>query len=206
MLAVRSGLALVICGAILASVAALAHSPPSLSVKHVATLERGEIIVESMKPSGGGGVAARVMGIVDARPVEVWPIVRDCQHYAQFMPRTERSEVRGYRGKASICFVEIDMPFPLSNLWSESASTLTELPGGGFERSWSMIRGNYTRNNGSWRIFPWSEGGARSLIVYRIDTDPDMIIPDAILRSAQTGSLPDVFTAVRNRVRERRRP
>jgi hypothetical protein len=49
-------------------------------------------------------------------------------------------------------------------------------------------------------VLPWGADGKKSLAVYLIDSDPTMLVPDAILRAAQTGSLPEVFNGVRKRV------
>ena len=75
------------------------------------------------------------------------------------------------------------------------------LPGGSFKRSWSLIKGTYKRNNGSWIVKPWGPSGSESLLIYAIDLDPDTSVPDFIIRKAQTSTLPDLFEAIRRRVR-----
>ncbi len=176
-----------------------AQATPKLSGDAKATLTQGEVIVERLDPTGGSGVAARAMGIVDATPAKVWPVVRDCEHFAKFMPRTKKSDLVSRKGTDSVCRVEIEMPFPFDNLWSVVRSSERETKEGGFQRVWTLMKGTYKRNNGRWSVYPWE--GDKSLLVYEIDVDPDMAIPDAIIRSAQTGSLPDVFEAVRKRVK-----
>ncbi|MCB9535545.1 MAG: hypothetical protein H6704_04705 [Myxococcales bacterium] len=176
-----------------------AQATPKLSGDAKATLTKGEVIVERLDPTGGTGVAARAMGVVDAAPAKVWPVVRDCEHFAKFMPRTKMSALISRKGTDSVCKVEIEMPFPFDNLWSVVRSSERETEGGGFQRVWTLMKGTYKRNNGRWSVYPWE--GDKSLLVYEIDVDPDMAIPDAIIRSAQTGSLPDVFEAVRKRVK-----
>lgn len=189
-------------GAIAAPAAA---DKPELSAADVAKINRGETIVRALTPSGDSGIAALAVASVDAAPAEVWPVLRDCQHFHEFMPRTERSELRGRKGDESICFIEIHMPFPLSNLLSEVLSKESRLPDGGYSRAWSLRKGNYKKNTGSWTIHPWGDAGQRSLLVYRVDTEPDIMIPDAIQRRAQKGSLADMFEAIRKRVRSLRR-
>lgn len=177
----------------------LAAGAPDVSTDAKATLTKGEVIVERLDPTGGSGVAARAMGIVDADPAKVWPVVRDCEHFAKFMPRTKSSALVSRKGSESVCKVEIEMPFPFDNLWSVVRSSERKTKEGGFQRVWTLMKGTYKRNNGRWSVYPWE--GDKSLLVYEIDVDPDMAIPDAIIRSAQTGSLPDVFEAVRKRVK-----
>ena len=54
----------------------------------------------------------------------------------------------------TICHVELNMPFPLMNLWSDSTSVHVEQPDGFFQRTWKLVRGTYRRNN----IRPACEG------------------------------------------------
>ncbi len=125
----------------------------------------------------------------------MWAIIRDCARYAEYMPRLKKSSLV----EAGVCHTELQMPFPLTNLWSDCSFELSESPEGHFERTWKLVRGTYKRNSGRWRLIPWGEGRKQTLAVYNLDSDPKMAIPDGIIRAAQTGSLPDVFKAVRKR-------
>ena len=93
------------------------------------------------------------------------------------------------------------MPFPFSDLWADVKSVEEVVPGGAFKRSWSLIKGTYKRNNGSWIVKHWGPSGSESLLIYAIDLDPDTSVPDFIIRKAQTSTLPDLFEAIRRRVR-----
>lgn len=185
---------------IFVSSAALA-APPALSAGQLSRMQSGKAIVKTLKPTGGDGVAARAMAIVDAEPHRVFDVINACEHFSKFMPRTKNSKmVRRISDNVKVCHTEISMPFPFSNLVSDVKSTSRSLDGGGFERKWTMLKGNYKRNNGLWQIWPHNNG-AQSLVVYTIDVDPDMMLPDAIIRKAQTGSLPKVFKAIEKRVK-----
>ena len=187
--------------ACLTAFAPLAHAEkPYLNRLQKQMLEDEKVIVSPMKPTNDSGVAAMAVAVMKAPVDKVWPVVRDCEHFHKFMPRAKKSEMRRKLSDTQmVCFLEVSMPFPLSNLHSEVLSTIKQAEGG-WQRSWTLREGNYKRNNGSWEVYPYGDGGAWSLLVYNIDVDPDMSIPDAILRKAQTGSLPDVFTAIRKRV------
>ncbi len=177
---------------------------PPLNGEDRAQVEQGEVVVKRLTPTDDSGVSARAYGVVDAPPAEVFPVVRDCAYFHEFMPRTKNSKLVSQEGPVAICEVEISMPFPISNLVATTRSTNKELPGGGFERRWSLVEGDYNRNNGAWEVTPWGADGKKTLLVYWLDVDPKVMVPDAIIRRAQTGSLPDVFEAVRKRVSERR--
>lgn len=167
------------------------------------TLRTGEIVYLSLEPRGGSGVAMRACGLIDAPPGQVWPVLRDCGDYQEFLPGVERSELVSREEGVAVCDTFIDLPFPLSGLHSVTRVRERELgEGGGFERQWTLLRGSYQRNEGSWRLLPWSADGSRTLAVYELDMDPETIVPDFLLRRAQASTVPRVFEAIRKRVRE----
>ena len=172
---------------------------PPLTEAETKKLEAGETVIHEVKPTDNKGIGVESFGIIDAPSLEVWPVLRDCQHFSLFMPRTKDSSVKEEAG-GPLCHVELRLPFPLANLWSDTKSVHREEPAGHFHRAWTLVRGTYRRNSGSWSLIPWGAEGKKTLVVYAIDTDPAILIPDGILRAAQTGSLPEVFTAIRKRV------
>lgn len=186
---------------VLATLPARAQSvvPPTVSDAEKARLDKGEVVVRGYPPTDNKGIGAQALGVVDAPSVEVWPVLRDCQHFSKFMPRTKASAALEENGER-LCHVELGLPFPLPNLWSDTRAVVLQEPAGSYSRTWTLVRGNYQRNSGSWTVVPWGPEGKKSLISYVIDSDPNIHLPDAILRSAQTGSLPEVFVAVRKRV------
>ncbi len=172
---------------------------PKLTEHESKKLEAGELVVHEFKPTDNRGIGVESMRVIEAPTTEVWPVLRDCEHFSKFMPRTKVSSTSEENG-VPLCHVELGMPFPLANLWSDTKSVQREEPAGHFSRAWTLVRGTYNRNSGSWSVLPWGEGGTKTLVVYRIDSDPKVILPDAILRSAQAGSLPDVFVSIQKRV------
>ena len=174
---------------------------PNLSSKEATRVTGGEVIIRRLSPTGGDGVAARAFAVVKAPTTKVWPVLRDCQHFKAFLPRTKESILKSRVGQTSVCYTKIDMPFPFSDLWADVKSVEKTLPAGMFGRSWTLLKGTYKRNNGSWIVKPWGKLGKDSLLIYEIDIDPDTSVPDFIIRKAQTSTLPDLFEAIRRRVR-----
>lgn len=172
---------------------------PTFNEKELKKLAAGEMVLRDRKPTDNRGVAAESMAIIDAPSSEVWPVIRDCGKYDQFMPRVKKTELRDENG-TPICHTELKMPWPIPDLWSDNLSIIREEPSGRYARGWKMVRGMYKRNNGEWRLVPWGDDNQKTLAVYVVDSDPGLVIPDGILKSAQTGSLPELFKAVRNRV------
>ena len=186
---------------LLSSAVALAQPVeiPKLTDDEKKKLDEGGVVVHDRKPTDNTGVSGEALGVIDAPATEVWPIVRDCEHFSQFLPSTRTSWKRT-DGEDTICYDEISLPFPLTNLWAETKSVARESPAGHFQREWSFVKGTYKRNRGGWTVVPWGADGKKSLVVYMVDSDPTLLVPEFILRAAQGGSLPQVFVGIRRRV------
>ena len=162
-------------------------------------LGTGELLIERLEPTGGEGVAARAKAVIEAPVSKVWPAVRDCQHFKEFMPRTLQSELRESKGNERLCYVELDMPWPLDPVGLETLSTIEELPKGAFRRSWRMTQGKFKHNTGSYQVEPFNGDASRTLLTYTVDALPDLPVPDAVLRNAQASTLPKMFDAIGQR-------
>lgn len=170
---------------------------PYLNRLQKVMLEDGQVIVSPQTPTDDSGVAALAVGLVEAPIDTVWPVLRDCQHHKHFMPKAYESAItRRFSPTQYICYLKASTPFPLPDLYYHALSTIKQL-GAGWQLSWTLSKGNYKRYDGRWEAWPYD--GRRTLLVYAIDVDPDLKMPDALLRSGWLEALPDVFKAVRRR-------
>lgn len=165
-------------------------------------LQGSRVVYIEQEPQDGEGVALTACGLIDAAAAEVWPVLRDCESYEHFLPGVERSALQSRNGDVAFCEALIDLPFPLGDLRSLERVTETKLAGGGFERRWSLESGSYRRLEGSWTLLPQADG-QHTLAVYQLDMDPETVVPDFVLRRAQSSTAPGVFEAIRERVRRR---
>jgi ribosome-associated toxin RatA of RatAB toxin-antitoxin module len=165
-------------------------------------LGKGDVVYIEQPPLGGVGVALTACALVDGAPATVWPVLRDCEEYHRFLPGVEQSRLRGRRDNVATCEALIQLPFPLGAWVSVERATETATPGGGFERRWSLESGTYRRMEGLWSLLAWGDAGERTLLVYQLDMDPDTLVPDFLLRRAQSATAPKVFDAIRQRVRQ----
>jgi ribosome-associated toxin RatA of RatAB toxin-antitoxin module len=163
-------------------------------------LARGEVVVVEDEPSGGAGVALHVCGVIDAPPAQVWAVLRDCGAYERFLPRVERSRLERRDGHVAVCEVVVDLPFPMGTLGSVTRVVETARADGSFERRWSLLRGTYRRHDGAWTVSPWRADARRTLAVYQVDTDPDTVVPDLLVRRLQARMARETFAALRARV------
>jgi hypothetical protein len=118
---------------------------------------------------------------------------------------TTTSDTQGSPGDVAFCDTVVDLPFPFGEWRSHTRVLERTRPDGGFERHWARLRGTYRRNDGSWTLRPWQGDASRTLVVYRVDMEPDSIIPEFLLRRLQAETVRRVFAAVRERVRALRR-
>lgn len=176
---------------------------PELPAGERERLDRGEILFSQLDGRQASGIAVRAQAVVEASPDAVWRVLRECGEYDEFLPSTRFSELRHREANVAICYTVIDMPFPLDDLVSETRVVERSLPDGGFERRWSLLRGSYSRNDGAWSVQPWQGAPDRALVDYHVDFELDTLVPQFLLRSAQRRTLPAVFEALRQRVRER---
>jgi ribosome-associated toxin RatA of RatAB toxin-antitoxin module len=162
-------------------------------------LSAGEIIVETKAVKGSDVPRASVTAVVDAAPAEIWAIVSDCNTYSKNMIRIESAKELSREGNQVVCEVTADMPFPLSNLTAQTRAKHTVGPPV-WSREWTLIKGDYTSNEGSWRIQAFDLEGTRSLVVYSVHAVPDMMVPDSLIKKAQRDTLPDLIKNLRKKV------
>jgi ribosome-associated toxin RatA of RatAB toxin-antitoxin module len=179
--------------------AAAAGAAPPFGLGEMERLERGDLVPLPLSGEGSD-LATRSAALIAAEPAQVWSTVRNCEHYDEFMPRMKHSVQQSREGNTTLCKFEVSLPFPLSNLHSEVRSVEQQLPEGGFERSWSLVRGDYAYNQGSWTLLPWGADGAHTLAIYEIDLKPNLPVPDFLVQRLQARTLSDMFDALRRRL------
>ncbi len=159
-----------------------------------ARLERGEVLVAGAADANGVPIAV-ARAVIDAPPEKVWPLVWDCSRFAGTMPLIAKSELVEHTGNTTICRVVTDLPFPLPDLTNVSRAVLEVEPGVRWRRSWKMIEGDYSVNQGSFTLLPW--GAGKTFAVYQISARPKVPVPDVLLAKGQSDRLPDLMVALR---------
>jgi len=153
-----------------------------------------ELRTEEVKDSDVPRLVVRAVLPVPAR--KLWQIVSDCATYKDHLPRVAASKLVQREGDVHTCEVTIAMPFPLSNLTAVTKAIHTESERG-MSRRWTLERGDYTLNQGSWEITPLGDG-AKSLVVYTVHAKPKTKVPGWMRESAQKKALPELFERVRS--------
>jgi hypothetical protein len=175
---------------------ASAHAAPTQKAR----LAAGEILVSTQKVPGSEQPRATVMAVIDAPPLKVWNIVSKCADYTRTMVRVSESRLLWKKGNVHRCRVTVDLPFPLSNLTATTDAVHKVVPGKKWQRSWTLVEGDYERNSGSWTLAPFDAGATRTFVIYKVHAVPNLPIPDGIRRAAQRKTLPSLIEHLRKQV------
>ncbi len=164
-------------------------------------LSKGKISVRTVAVKGSDAPRAIVTGVVNAPPEKVWKVLENCNNYKKTFGRLISSKLLKQSGDQYICKVVVDMPFPLGDLSGVTRATHKVEPGKEWSRKWTLIRGDYTRNDGSWVVRPFGDAGTRSWVQYQVHAEPNIPIPGWIRNEAQKSTLPDMSKKLRKAVR-----
>lgn len=160
-----------------------------------ALLARGDVVLQFAEAPGSAFPVATAHVIVDAPPARVWSIVSDCERTGEFMPDVHSTGVVPEGTGTSRCAVVVDMPFPLRDLASVTRAVLEVTPGVRWQRSWRLIEGDFTVNEGFWRVEPTADG--RTLATYHIDVRPKVPLPAWLVGLIQRAKLPEMMHRLR---------
>ena len=166
-----------------------------------AWLNKGNISVKTYKVKGSDTPKVIVKAVVDSPPSKVWKVVSDCARYTKTMNRISESKLISKSGSTYICEVEIDLPFPLSNLRAKTRATHTVTPQK-MTRSWNLIKGDFKVNTGSWVVEPFNESGTRSVVTYTVHAEPTTSVPDWVKKKARDSSMPKLIKRVRKEAKK----
>ncbi len=160
-------------------------------------LEAGEVIITNEKLEGSSVPRVTAVGVIEAPPEKVWAIIEDCANYSKNMVRIGASKLIERDGGTFICEVTADLPWPVPDLTSRTRAVHTIEPGVLWQRKWSMISGDYHKNEGSWTLTPYKGEPGRTKAQYQIHVEPKIHVPDSFIASGQRKSLPDLFEKLR---------
>lgn len=144
--------------------------------------------------------------VVDAPPEKVWALVSDCGNYKETMPNIMDSKLVSSTpgssegdGEIRVCQIVTDLPFPLPDLMSKTRVVHTIEPGKRWQRAWTLLEGDYEKNEGMWRVEPFGGDGSRSLVTYVLSARPKIFLPAGMIASVSEGKIPEMMKNVRAR-------
>ena len=160
-------------------------------------LEKGEIVVSAEAVKGSGMPRLSMTAVIDAPPEKVWALIDDCGSYRQSIARIVASKELSRDGGEVDCRLTAGMPFPFDDLTAETHAIHRVESGVRWSRSWTLLKGDYTENTGSWVLTRFREDPSRTRVEYQIHLEPKIAVPDALVQRAQKKGLPDVIVKLR---------
>ncbi|HSA60539.1 MAG TPA: hypothetical protein VLJ37_12740 [bacterium] len=96
-------------------------------------------------------------------------------------------------------FQYYDLPWPVSNKWMVMRNVNDETEGekGVYRCSWEKMAGNIRTLRGEFRLEPFEGDAKRTLMFYRVETDPGSGVPRFLLKWGVKKSLPAAMRVIR---------
>ncbi len=155
----------------------------------------GQVEVRRHKVEGTDTPKFVVRTVMALAPKQVWAVISDCAHYKDRLPHVAASELVKKDGSTHTCKVTIKLPFPLSNLTATTEAHHEESKHS-MKRTWTLVSGDYTRNEGSWEIRALDDDGTKSLVTYSVLVEPKSSLPNFIRETAQAKALPELMERI----------
>lgn len=185
------------------------HPPPVCAVLdeacpdpagHEDEIVGGEVMIKLTDFPGSAAKEGCVLGYIPAPPDAVMAVLRKAGDYELYMPRVVKSEATPAEGGVILNAQELDLPWPIGDRHFTVRLVEERSEDGGYRFQFDYVKGsgNVEDTRGHWSIDPW-KGGSR--VAYVLWTDPGGAIPKWALNRASRRTLPEVVTALRDRVR-----
>lgn len=159
-------------------------------------IAEGDIVLTTRAQPGSDVPVITIKAVIDVAPEQVWALIDNCADYKNVMPRMSESEELERVGNRVRCRTKINAPWPVADLESTTWAEHIVEPGKRWVRKWTLDKGNFDRNEGSWVLVPYGDG-SRTLVTYEAATKPQSSVPGFIRKMAQQSSLPDIIHNMR---------
>ncbi len=146
------------------------------------------------------------IGVIEAPLAAVRDVVDAAADFDEFMPRVLESDVEPVSPGVYLNRQILDMPFPVDDrryTVRVDTGAVETGAGAGWQARWTYVEGsgNVLESKGSWTLIPLNP--ERTVVVYRLLTDPGGRLPAWIVDYAAPRALRSVLASVRERVLSR---
>ncbi len=165
------------------------------------------IIVWARDVPGSDIREVKAEAVIDAPAKRVWDVLLDTGHYVEFIPYLESIRTVGTHARGTYEYEVVDPPIVDKRDYTVRIVLEPDEENGVYRRTWSPANDKgpkkqedvvrLTINQGSWTVV--AEGPKRARLTYYLYTDPGGSIPTWMANKANTSSLPELMTAMRNR-------
>ena len=201
----------------------LLSAEPSKEVPWEEAAQDNGITIYSRQMPGSEVREMKAIGLIDAKPQEVWKVLRDLPNYTKTMPYTVEAKVLANEDgdKVNYFYSRLDLPLVSSRDYVIKLVDESDWKdGAGFLKvSWSKFdapkgdprsvppKDGIVRtplNNGFWKLEP-KENGNKTWATYYVHTDPGGSVPKFIANRANSTAVPNVFSSIRKAVAAQRK-
>lgn len=145
-----------------------------------------------------------VVGLIQAPAEELYRIVLDYPRIPEWSPALVRAAESGDTGATKVVEGETHLPWPLSNrTWRINVEYGPRTIDGteAWVVAWDYQAGSGNINDtfGYWLVMPWPEDPSYSYVKYVLNADPNIALPDWLIRTITRRTLPDLVRNLRRR-------
>lgn len=171
----------------------------SVSDEEKKRLEKGDVLIDVKRVEGSGIPVATVRAVIDAAPQKVWKLIDRCEAYVGVMPRISQASELERQGTRVRCAIRFSPPWPLSDM--NSITVARHLVGPpAWSRTWELESGDYKENSGHWLLHEYAGDPNRSLVEYRLKSEPNVSVPRFLQDMGVKSALPDMIAQIRKAV------
>ena len=132
---------------------------------------------------------------IDAKPQTVFEVVTAYESYPELFDEIVEAEVLSRTDRIVECRFGVE----IAKKRFTYTLRLEQTP---FEKTrWSLIAGDFKKNNGGWDFRPL-DGGSRTHVTYTVEIDLGMFIPQFIVNSLVGASMPKMLDTVKRRAEQ----
>lgn len=174
----------------------------SFTDRERARLDKGDILVELRTVEGESAPEAIVRAVIDAEPERVWPLIDHCGDYVGVMPRITKATELERKGEVVRCSLRFSPPWPLSDMDSITVAWHRTGPPV-WSRVWELESGDYKLNSGHWIVHAFGSDPQRTVVEYRLHSEPNVSVPRFLQDMGVKTALPDLIRQLRKAAKER---
>jgi ribosome-associated toxin RatA of RatAB toxin-antitoxin module len=150
------------------------------------------VSIDAIKENGSY-VGARAVGIIDASSNAVWDLLVDYEAAAKFMPNIKSSRILKCKGNRVLTKTVVGIALFEKTFYSQSVLMKEKNM-----IQWKQVKGFFKENRGYWKLKPI--GNNKTELTYTIYLRHPLI-PSWIQRLLLKRSIPDLFQAIRLRLK-----
>lgn len=167
------------------------------SPQEVARMGKGEVVVrvDESKVAQKGRVEAAILIQAPAR--QIWKVMNDCDGAPEFVPGLRSCKVLQYDDHSEVIEHKVKFTWLLPATTYVFRAEYQEFSRIDFKK----VDGELKELEGTWILEPVNRG-QETYVIYSVYLDPGFFVPQWLVQHILRGDLPQLLTALRNRVSE----